>query len=119
MAGPDAGPSSGRAKTAGLAMHVEMEALVDAGLTPMQALQSATSWPADLLHKETDLGTVAPGKIADLILIDGDPLADIRTTRNIRTVIMDGKVLDTTLDPTFQNPIPRPVAEYAMDSRDP
>jgi imidazolonepropionase-like amidohydrolase len=118
IAGPDSGPSSGPANMAGLAMHVEMEALVDAGLTPMQALQSSTKWAADLLHKQ-DLGTIAPGKTADVILIDGDPLADIRTTRKIRTVIMDGKVVDTTLNPTFRNPIPRPVAEYAMDSRDP
>jgi len=118
IAGPDSGPSSGPANMAGLAMHVEMEALVDAGLTPMQALQSSTKWAADLLHQQ-DLGTIAPGKTADVILIDGDPLADIRATRKIRTVIMDGKIVDTTLDPAFQNPIPRPVAEYAMDSRDP
>jgi hypothetical protein len=117
--GPDSGPSSGPANMAGLAMHVEMEALVDAGLTPMQAIQSSTKWPAELLHKEQDFGTVAPGKRADLILIDGDPLADIRATRKIRTVMMDGKIVDTTLDPSFRNPIPRPVAEYTMDSRDP
>lgn len=117
--GPDSGPSSGPANMAGLAMHVEMEALVDAGLTPMQAIQSSTKWAADLLHKEQDLGTVAPGRIADLILIDGDPLVDIRATRKIRAVIMDGKIMDPTLDPNFRNPIPRPVAEYAMDSRDP
>jgi imidazolonepropionase-like amidohydrolase len=119
ITGPDSGPSSGPANMAGLAMHVEMEALVDAGLTPMQAIQSSTKWAADLLHKGNDLGTVAPGKIADVILIAGDPLADIRATGKIRTVIMDGKVVDTTLDPGFRNPIPRPVAEYAMDSRDP
>lgn len=119
ISGPDSGPSSGPANMAGLAMHVEMEALVDAGLTPMQAIQSATRWAAELLHKEKELGTVAPGQIADLILIEGDPLADIRATRKIRTVMIDGKVADTALDPNFRNPIPRPVAEYAMDSRDP
>lgn len=117
--GPDSGPSSGPANMAGLAMHVEMEALVDAGLTPMEAILSSTRWAAELLHKEKEIGTVAPGKIADVILIDGDPLADIRATQKIRTVIMDGKVVDATLDPNFRNPIPRPVAEYAMDSRDP
>jgi imidazolonepropionase-like amidohydrolase len=117
--GPDSGPTSGPANMAGLAMHVEMEALVDAGLTPMQAIQSSTKWAAEVLHKDGDLGTIAPGKIADLILIEGDPLADIRSTRKIRTVMMDGKIVDTTLDPNFRNPIPRPVAEYPMDSRDP
>ena len=70
---------------------------------------------AELLHKDKDLGTIAPGRIADIILIDGDPVADIRATRKIRTVIMDGKTVDTTLDPNFKNPIPRPVAEYDMD----
>jgi hypothetical protein len=116
--GPDSGPSSGPANMAGLAMHVEMEALVDAGLTPMQAILSSTKWSAELLNKK-DLGTIAAGNIADVILIDGDPLADIRATRKIRTVIMDGKVIDTTLDPNFQNPLPRPFAEYPMDNRDP
>jgi imidazolonepropionase-like amidohydrolase len=115
ITGPDSGPSSGPANMAGLAMHVEMEALVDAGLTPMQAIQASTKWPAELLHKEKDLGTIAPGKIADLIVIDGNPLVDIRATRLIRTVIKDGKVVDTRLDPTFRNPIPRPVAEYEVD----
>ena len=115
ITGPDSGPSSGPANMAGLAMHVEMEALVDAGLTPMQAIQASTKWAAELLHKENDLGTVAPGKIADLVLIDGDPLTNIRATRRIRAVMMDGRAVDTRLDPTFRNPIPRPVAEYEMD----
>jgi imidazolonepropionase-like amidohydrolase len=115
ITGPDSGPSSGPANLAGLAMHVEMEALVDAGLTPMQAIQASTKWPAELLHKEKDLGTIAPGRIADVILINGDPLADIRATRSVRTVIMNGKQVDTRLDPNFTNPILRPVAEYEMD----
>jgi imidazolonepropionase-like amidohydrolase len=119
ISGTDTGPSSGPANMAGLAIHVEMEALVDAGLTPMQAILSSTRWAAELLHKEKDLGTVAPGKIADVILIAGDPLADIRGTRNLHTVIMDGKILDTSLSPSFRNPIPRPVAEYPMDDRSP
>ena len=115
ITGPDSGPSSGPANLAGLAMHVEMEALVDAGLTPMQAIQASTKWPAELLHEDKDLGTIAPGHIADLVLIEGDPLADIRTTRKIRTVMMNGRQVDTRLDPTFINPILRPVAEYDMD----
>jgi imidazolonepropionase-like amidohydrolase len=118
IAGPDSGPSSGPANMAGYAMHVEMEALVDAGLTPMQAILSATRWPAELLRKEKDFGTIAPGKLADVIVVEGNPLADIRATRNIRTVIMNGTVVDRTLDPRFRNPIPRPVHEYPMDRPD-
>jgi len=53
------------------------------------------------MRRDNELGTVAPGKIADLILIDGDPLADIRATRKVRTVIKDGKVVDAALDPSF------------------
>jgi imidazolonepropionase-like amidohydrolase len=117
ITGPDSGPSSGPANLAGLAMHVEMEALVDAGVTPMQAIQASTKWPAELMHKQQDLGTIAPGRIADVVLIEGDPLADIRTTRRIRTVMMNGQTVDTTLDPNFRNPIPRPVSEYDMDKK--
>ena len=93
---------------AGLALHTEMEGLVDAGLTPMQAILGSTKWAAELLHKEKDLGTVEAGKLADLILVNGNPLQDIRATRNIQLVIKDGKVVDTALDPKFLNPLPRP-----------
>jgi len=107
ITGPDTGARSGATNVAGLAMHVEMEALVSAGLTPMQAILASTKWPAEFLHKEKDLGTVEPGKLADVILIEGDPLADIRNTHRVRTVILDGKVIDTRLDPSFSNPLPR------------
>ncbi|MCZ6753096.1 MAG: amidohydrolase family protein [Acidobacteria bacterium] len=107
VTGPDTGPRSSPTNIAGLAMHVEMEALVNAGLTPMQAILASTKWSAELLRKEKDLGTVEPGKLADLILIEGDPLADIRVTQNIRTVILDGKIADTRLDPNFRNLLPR------------
>ncbi len=109
VTGPDSAGTSGPSNIPGLAMHIEMEALVDAGLTPMQAILASTRWSAELLHREQDLGSVEPGKLADLILIEGDPLADIRSTRNIRAVILDGKVVDTAVDPNFRNPLPRPV----------
>ncbi|MCZ6750485.1 MAG: amidohydrolase family protein [Acidobacteria bacterium] len=107
LTGPDTGARSSATNIAGLAMHVEMEALVNAGLTPMQAILASTKWSAEFMRQENDLGTVEPGKLADLIIIEGDPLADIRVTQNIRTVILDGKVLDTRLDPNFRNPLPR------------
>ena len=107
ITGPDTGARSSATNVAGLAMHVEMEALVNAGLTPMQAILASTRWPAEFLHKENDLGTVEPGKLADVIVIEGDPLADIRNTQHVRTVILDGKVIDTRLDPNFSNPLPR------------
>jgi hypothetical protein len=91
----------------GLWTHFEMQALVDAGLTPMQAILSATKWPAELFHLENELGTVQVGKKADVIVIVGDPLANIAATRNLLWVVKDGQVVDTTLDPNFQNPLPR------------
>ena len=113
VAGPDLGGGD-HGLVAGLALHFEMQSLVDAGLTPMQAILSATKWPAELFHKEKDLGTLEVGKIADAILVDGDPLADIRTTRNVRLVIQDGQIVDTTLDPQFRNPLPRTVYVQAV-----
>jgi hypothetical protein len=110
ITGPDTGTSSGPTNMPGISMHIEMEALVDAGVTPMQALLASTKWPAELLKKEKELGTVEPGKLADLIVVDRDPLADIRNTRAISAVVLAGKVVDTTLDPDFRNPMPRAVA---------
>ena len=93
----------------GLSYHQEMEMLIEnAGMTPMQALVSATRNPARVFHKEKDLGTVETGKLADLILVRGDPLADIRNLRNIATVMKDGKVMETGYHAWFTNVLPRP-----------
>jgi len=107
ITGPDSGPRSSPTNIAGLAMGVEMEGLINAGLTPMQAILASTKWPAEFIHKEKDLGTVEPGKLADVIVVDGDPLADIHSIAKVQTVILDGKVVDTRLDPNFRNPLPR------------
>lgn len=108
VAGPDVGAAD-HGLVPGLAIHLEMQALVDAGLTPMQAILSATKWTAELLHKENELGSIEAGKIADLIVVEGDPLADMAATRNLRLVVKDGQIVDTTLDPNFVNPLPRSV----------
>jgi Tol biopolymer transport system component len=76
----------------GISLHGELEDYVRAGLTPFQALQTATVNPARLLAADADLGTLAVGKLADLVIVDGDPLADIKNTRNVRTVIKNGEV---------------------------
>ncbi len=70
--------------------------LVECGLTPMQALQAATLTPARVLNKAEDFGTVASGKFADLVLLDANPLEDIRNTRKIRVVVLNGRFLDRT-----------------------
>jgi cytosine/adenosine deaminase-related metal-dependent hydrolase len=80
----------------GLSLHHELELLVEAGLSPMQALQAATKHPADLFGKSYKLGTIEVGKAADLVLVDADPLADIRNLRKIHMVVKDGAIADIT-----------------------
>jgi hypothetical protein len=74
-------------------IHDELAALVEAGLTPMQALETATYNSAVFLGKLDTLGTVEPGKLADLVLLDGNPLDDIHNTDRISTVIFRGTII--------------------------
>ena len=76
----------------GISLHQELEELVAAGLSPYEALRSATVLPAAFLD-QADLGTIEPGKVADAVLIDADPLADITNTRRIRAVVARGRWL--------------------------
>ena len=75
----------------GESLHQELEALVAAGLTPAQALRSATLEPAKYLNAAGSIGTVEEGKAADLVILDADPLANIRNTRRIAGVVLAGK----------------------------
>jgi imidazolonepropionase-like amidohydrolase len=86
--GTDSGALPGRIP--GFAEHRELELMVQAGLTPMQAITAATGENAKLLHA-TDRGTVAAGKRADLLILDADPLVDIRNTRKIFAVSHGGR----------------------------
>jgi Tol biopolymer transport system component/imidazolonepropionase-like amidohydrolase len=76
------------------ALHTELEELVASGLTPAEALAAATSTAARVLGAEREIGTVAPGRIADLVILDADPLLDIRNTRRIWGLIQGGRVVD-------------------------
>jgi imidazolonepropionase-like amidohydrolase len=75
----------------GFSLHDELGLLVRSGLTPMQALQAATLNPARFMGRERDLGTVATGKLADLVLLDANPLEAIGNTRKISAVVFGGK----------------------------
>jgi imidazolonepropionase-like amidohydrolase len=78
----------------GFSLHDELDFLVEAGLTPRRALQVATRDAAAFLGHADSAGTITPGKVADLVLLDADPLADIRAVRRIDTVVTAGRVLD-------------------------
>jgi imidazolonepropionase-like amidohydrolase len=78
----------------GAAFHAELEQFVEAGLTPFQALQSATLGAAEALGVDDVLGSIEPGKSADLVFVAGDPLRDIRAARDVRHVIRGGRDYD-------------------------
>ena len=76
----------------GLSLHEELVRLVEAGLTPLAALQTATRNPARVLGLADSLGRIEVGKLADLVLLDANPLEDIRNTQRIRAVVADGQL---------------------------
>ena len=80
----------------GAELHQELELLVKAGLTPAQALRTATLNPAKFLDAADSFGMVQPGLLADLVLLDADPLADISNTRKVMAVILRGRYLPKT-----------------------
>ena len=78
----------------GYRVHRELELLVEAGLSPMEALVSATSAAAEMIGAEHEFGTIEPGKRADLLILAADPLEDIGNTRSLEVVISEGRVID-------------------------
>jgi imidazolonepropionase-like amidohydrolase len=77
----------------GISLHLELQRFVAAGFTPLQALQTATLNPAKFFNRLNDFGTVKPGRFADLVLLEANPLADIDNTRKIKAVVTDGHYL--------------------------
>jgi len=89
---------------AALLMHQALAMDVEAGVSPMQAIQAATLNVARTFKKDKDYGSVEAGKVADLSIVEGDPLQDIWMTQNVRMVVMDGKVIDVGFT-KYKNPI--------------
>ena len=79
----------------GISLHLELERLVAAGFTPLEALQTATLNPARFFGKADSEGTIQPGRTADLVLLAANPLADISNTRKIVAVVADGRYLSS------------------------
>ncbi len=90
---------------AALLMHQALVMDVEAGVPPMKAIQAATLNVAKTFRKDKDFGSVERGKVADLSIIEGDPLQDIWMTQNVKMVIMDGKIIDIGFK-KYKNPIP-------------
>jgi len=78
----------------GPAVHRELELFVHAGLSPMEAIVAATRTAAEYLGQDDKLGTIAPGKLADMLVVNGDPLNDITCTKNIHLVVKNGVIVD-------------------------
>ncbi len=79
----------------GSALHRELQHFVEQiGMTPLEAIERATRLPAEFLGIADSVGTIQPGRIADLVLLDADPLADIRATMRISTVFRGGRIYD-------------------------
>jgi imidazolonepropionase-like amidohydrolase len=79
-------------------MAQEFPRMTELGMSPIEAIRSATVRPAEMLERQGELGVIAPGALADLIAVDGDPLADIHALANVQFVMKDGSV--------FKNEIP-------------
>jgi imidazolonepropionase-like amidohydrolase len=80
----------------GISLHRQLVRLTEAGLTPLDALRAATLNPARVLGMEDSLGTIEAGKLADLVLLDSNPLEDISHTQQIRAVVADGRLYRRT-----------------------
>jgi len=93
------------------AMHVELQMLVEAGLTPLQAIQTASINVAQAWGKEKDYGSIERGKVADFFIVNGDPTKNISATQNVESVYIDGKKMDISYHADYKNPIPRPTED--------
>jgi imidazolonepropionase-like amidohydrolase len=92
----------------GLSLQRELMFLVDAGLTPLEAITVATHNNARLLGRDANLGTIAPRKLADILILDANPLENIRNIRKVAIVIKGGRVVETTYHADYSAPTPKP-----------
>lgn len=92
----------------GLSLQRELILLVDAGFTPTQAITMATRDNAEFLGKGAVLGTIAPGKWADVVVLSANPLTDIRNIQQVAMVLKDGQILDISYHPDYSIPTPKP-----------
>src|SRR5688572_29771654 len=97
-------------------LHAELELAIDAGLSPLVTIQSASLNVAKTWGKDKDYGSVEKGKVADLVIVRGNILNDITATQNVEKVFMDGKSVDTSFHPNYRNPMPRSISDRFVTS---
>jgi Tol biopolymer transport system component/cytosine/adenosine deaminase-related metal-dependent hydrolase len=103
-------------ETPGIGFHYEMEAHLTGGMAPMAILHAATIGSAETIGRKSDLGSIEPGKRADLVILDKDPLADIHNARAVAQVMRDGRLYDAaTLDEVWPDVRPLPPAWFTGD----
>ncbi|HEY1865754.1 MAG TPA: amidohydrolase family protein [Candidatus Acidoferrales bacterium] len=95
----------------GVDLHQEMQVMVEAGLTPMQIIMGSTKYPAEMLRKQNLLGTVEAGKLADVIIVNADPLQDIKNLDKINTVIQDGRIIELGYHANYTSPFANAAAQ--------
>jgi imidazolonepropionase-like amidohydrolase len=91
-------------KAPGLDLHHEIQVMKDVGLTPMQIIQGTTKWPAEMIGRQDLLGTIEAGKLADVIILDRDPLQDASNMRAINTVIQNGRIIERGYTANYSDP---------------
>jgi len=101
------GGDTNASKVPGLNIHHEYLAIAEAGLTPMQIIQGTTKYAADLINRGKDLGTVEAGKMADVIVLNQDPLLKVDNLREVNTVVFDGRQVELGIHPWFSDPFRR------------
>ncbi len=103
----------------GLGAHWEIWSLVQGGMTPHEALRCASLGGAQYLGYDRDLGSLEPGKLADLVVMDRDPLADIRNTESVRQVMLNGRLYDAaTMDEIAPRKRPRGAFWWEAEQRE-
>jgi Tol biopolymer transport system component len=103
----------------GLGYHLEMQALAAGGMTPMEVLHAATIGSSKTIGRDHQFGSLEPGKFADLLLLDQNPLTDIRNTLSISTVMKNGRLYDAnTLNEIYPTAKPLPPLWFQTDNAD-